>query len=218
MPIIRAGRLQRKGDWAGAASILEAAVARDASDAELHRRLARAYKHQRRLVEAEAAYRAALERDPRPTTFTQLARVLKKQRRRGEAAEAHRAAAEELGAVLARDDLNEARREQLGQALERLGDTEGARRVYQELIERDPEATDLDRRVLDAAVRRFPVRRSQARFVTEHLDEIRERAAGTAGGASRLPARVWVYWGQGFADAPPVVRAVPRGAHALPHR
>jgi Tfp pilus assembly protein PilF len=202
--IMRARRLERAGDWAGAVSVLEAAVARDASDAALYRRLGRAYEHQRRLVEAEAAYRAALERDPRPEGFAALGRVLRKLRRRDEAALAHRAAAEEL-AVLVCGDANEARREQLGQALERVGDIEGARCVYQELIERDPDATDLDRRLLEVAVRRFPARRRRARFVTEHLDEIRERAAGAARGPSGLPARVWVYWGQGFHDVPPVV-------------
>ena len=76
---------------------------------------------------------------------------------------------------------------------------------------------DLDRRLLDAAVRRFPVRRRQARFVAAHLDEIRERAAGAARGSSRLPARVWVYWGQGFATLRPSFDAAKR-AHALPHR
>jgi tetratricopeptide (TPR) repeat protein len=181
-------------------------VARDASDATLHRRLGRAYEHQRRLLEAEAAYRAALERDPRPEAFTELARVLRKLGRRDEAAVAHSVVAGGLGAKLARDDLSDARCERLGQVLERLGDIEGARRLYQEMIERDPTATDLDRRLLDDSVRRFPARRRQVRFVTEHLDEIRERASGAARGPPGLPAHIWVYWGQGFADAPPVVR------------
>ena len=213
MLLIRARRLERRGDWAGAASVLEAAVARDPSDVGLHQRLGRAYRQlgrayedERRLEEAEAAYRAALEQHPQPETFRKLGRALKKLRRRDEAVGAHREAAEELGAVLARDDSNEARREQLGQTLERMGDLEGARRVYQELIERDPEATDLDRRLLDAAVRRFPARRGHARFVMENLDEIRERAAAGARGPSGRPAGVWVYWGQGLADAPHVVR------------
>ena len=212
MPLVRARRRERAGDWAGVVSALEPAAARDPSDVGLrhrlgraNRRLGRAYEKERRLEEAEAAYRASLEQDPRPETFRRLGRVLRKLRRRDEAVGAHREAAEELGAKLARNDANEARREQLGQALERTGDLEGARRVYRELIERDPEATDLDRRLLDAAVRRFPARRRQARFVTEHLDEIRERAAGAARALSGLPPRVWVYWGQGFAEAPPVV-------------
>jgi Capsular polysaccharide synthesis protein/Tetratricopeptide repeat len=208
---MRARRLERAGDWAGVASALEPAVARDPSDVGLRHRLGRAYRRlgranesERRLEEAEAAYRAALEQDPAPETAKRLARVLNKQRRRGEAVGAQRIAAEGLGRALVGADSNEAR-QRLGQALERSGDIEGARRVYLELIERDPEATDLDRRLLDAAVRRFPARRRQARFVTEHLDEIRGRAAGAARSPSGLPARVWVYWGQGFAEAPPVV-------------
>ncbi len=187
MPLIRARRLERTGDWAGAASVLEAAVARDASDPELHRRLGNAYEHERRLVEAEAAYRAALRRESRPEEFRKLGRVLKRQRRGDEAALAFRMAAEELGAELAHDGANETRREQLGQALERSGDLEGARRVYQELIERDPEATDVDRRLLDAAVGRFPERRRQARFVaavTGQLEATRAEKLGDAGAAA----------------------------------
>jgi tetratricopeptide (TPR) repeat protein len=206
VPLLRARRLEYRRDWAGAASVLEAAVAHAPSDAELHRRLGRVHRHLFSWARAEEAYRAALALERRPETLADLALVLQRQRRLDEAAAAHRLAADEYREMLARDDSNQAWRADLGSALEEAGDLDGARRVYEELIARDPEATDVDRQLLEAAVRRFPMRRSYVHFVHEHLQEIRERTAAGAGERSMLPSRIWVYWGQGFDKAPPIVR------------
>jgi tetratricopeptide (TPR) repeat protein len=140
-----------------------------------------------------------------PETLAELGRIRKRQQRRGESAEAYRLAADGYRAALALDESNQAYRVRLGGALERARDLDGARRVYEELLERDPETTDLDRLLLQAAVRRFPARRLYVRFVQAHLAEIRERAAAGGGRPGSAP-RVWVYWAQGIANAPPVVR------------
>jgi tetratricopeptide (TPR) repeat protein len=144
-------------------------------------------------------------RDRQPETLEELGRVLKRQRRRGQSVEVYRLAAEGYQAALTLDESNQAYRVRLGRALEQAGDAAAARRVYEELLERDPQATDLDRRLLKAAVRRFPDRRRYPPFVLAHLDEIRERAAAGAEPGRAVP-RVWIYWGQGFASAPAIVR------------
>jgi tetratricopeptide (TPR) repeat protein len=204
-PIIRARRLARRRDWAGAATVLEAAAARNRADARLSLELARAYEGQRRWEEAAQAYRAALSnKDRQPETFLHLGWALQRQRRWKEAAEAHRAAVNAYEAALADDASNRALRLGLGRALEGVRDLAGARRAYEDLLERDPQASEIDRRLLAADSRRFPARREYARFVIAYLDEIRERASAVIPRSSG--PRVWFYWGQGLAAAPAVVR------------
>jgi tetratricopeptide (TPR) repeat protein len=57
--------LLRKGDWAGAAAALEVAAAGLPRNAEAHARLGTAYQFTRRAPEALAAYRKAVELDPK---------------------------------------------------------------------------------------------------------------------------------------------------------
>ena len=57
--------LLRKGDWAGASAALEKAVAGLPGNAEAHARLGYAYQFTRRAPEALAAYRKAVELDPK---------------------------------------------------------------------------------------------------------------------------------------------------------
>jgi len=57
--------LLRKGDWAGAAAALETAAAGLPRHAEAHARLGTAYQFTRRAPEALAAYRKAVELDPK---------------------------------------------------------------------------------------------------------------------------------------------------------
>ena len=57
--------LLRKGDWAGAAAALEKAAAGLPRNAEAHARLGTAYQFTRRTPEALAAYRKAVELDPK---------------------------------------------------------------------------------------------------------------------------------------------------------
>jgi hypothetical protein len=98
----------------------------------------------------------------------------------------------------------------LGELYEIVDRWDDARRAYGAALERDPEATDHDWVLLDRTAKRFQGRRLMARFVQSHLAEILDRAgAATASGpvtGEDVPPRVWVYWEQGFADAPPVVR------------
>lgn len=56
-------------------------------------------------------------------------------------------------------------------------------------------------------VRRLYARRRIARFVSTHFDEIARRVADAQRGpVETAPPRVYVYWAQGFTDAPPIVR------------
>jgi tetratricopeptide (TPR) repeat protein len=214
--------------------VLEAAIARDGSDPALRLHLAHLYERRRGWEQAVQAYRAALALDAsQPRVFARLARALQRQRRWEEAAEAYRAALTldarrarwhfRLGEVLAQgrrwpaaadayrealalDDSKQTWHARLGTALERSRDLDGARRAYEDLLQRDLKTTDVDRRLLEADVRRFPARRRYGRFVAAHLDEIRERASASTYEHPGDRPRIWVYWGQGIANAPAVVR------------
>jgi tetratricopeptide (TPR) repeat protein len=61
--------LLRKGDWAGAATALERAVAGLPNNAEAQARLGTAYQFTRRAPEALAAYRKAVELDPKSLDY-----------------------------------------------------------------------------------------------------------------------------------------------------
>lgn len=157
------------------------------------------HERERRWEEAAEAYRAVLAIDDRrPRAFGRLGRVLERQRRWEAAAEAYRAA-------LALDGSKKVWQVRLGKVLER-SDRPAARRMYEDLLERDPKRTKLDQRLLEADVKRFPSRRRYARFVAAHLDEIRERAATVRYEPPAEPPRIWVYWAQGMENAPAVVR------------
>ena len=206
-PIVRAWRLGRAGNWASAATVLEKAAVQSPSDAGLRLHLARAYEGQRRWEAAAQAYRAALSNgDRQPETFLHLGWALQRQRRWKEAAEAHRAAARAYEAALAVDDSNQELRLGLGRALEGSRDLAGAGRVYHDLLERDSHASEIDYGLLAADPRRLPARRGYARFVIAHLDEIRARVSTGSSEPSEHRPCIWFYWGQGLAEAPPVVR------------
>jgi hypothetical protein len=106
----------------------------------------------------------------------------------------------------------------LGELYEVVDRMEDARRAYASALEREPNATEHDWVLLGRTAQRFRGRRRMARFVQRHLDEILDRAAAAMPPAAAvtepsvtladtaIPPRVWVYWEQGFAHAPPVAR------------
>jgi tetratricopeptide (TPR) repeat protein len=225
---------ERDHRWEEAAQAHRAALALGDRGPRTFTRLGRALERQRQWDEAEEAYRGALELgDRRPRTFARLGRSLERQRRWDEAADAYRAAltldsgrarwhfrlgealartrewqaaADAYRAALALDDSKERWHLRLGTALGRSGRRDDARRTYEDVLERDPQTTDVDRSLLEADVRRFPSRRRYARFVATHLDEIRERASAVRHEPSAYQPRIWVYWDKGIATGPAIVR------------
>ncbi|HSJ43433.1 MAG TPA: capsular polysaccharide synthesis protein [Euzebyales bacterium] len=90
--------------------------------------------------------------------------------------------------------------------LRRLGDTDGVAHVTATMRECEPGMSPVEQRLLAADPEHFEARRYLVAFVTAHLDEIHERAVHAQPASAEAPYRVWVYWGQGMAEAPPVVR------------
>ena len=66
--------------------------------------------------------------------------------------------------------------------------------------------SSVEQRLLAAGPERFEARRQLLGFVEAHLNEIQELAADVQPAAPDARHRVWVYWGQGMAEAPAVVR------------
>ena len=196
----RLGRtLERTRAWADAAAAYEQAIAHDDSRAAWHYRHGRVLERTRHWADAVAAYRAAIQRDPtRPHWHYRLGRTLERIRAWADAAAAYEQA-------IALDD-RPAWRQRHAAALRRAHDHAGLRGAVDAMLAREPDMPECERTLLSADPRRFDVRRQIMRFVTEHLDEIRDVAA-TPFGVSPHPAdRIWVYWAQGIDHAPTVVR------------
>jgi hypothetical protein len=88
----------------------------------------------------------------------------------------------------------------------RAADEDRAAAAYRAAVARDPATTQVERELLAADAHRFVPRRRILRFVSQHLDEIREQAAVGQRKETELPRRIWVYWAQGMQSAPAVVR------------
>ena len=150
---------------------------------------------------AAAAYRAAIHRDRRnPVLHARLGWVLTQNGEWAAAVDSYREA-------LALDESRVKWHLQLGRALERTRDKDGAREAYAAALAHDPATIDADHVLLNAALRHFAARSRTARFVAQHLDEIRARAEQQTS-AAPWPARprVHIYWAQGIQHAPTVVR------------
>ncbi|HEU5033713.1 MAG TPA: capsular polysaccharide synthesis protein [Mycobacteriales bacterium] len=95
----------------------------------------------------------------------------------------------------------------LTQLHHRLGREPAARRAAVRALAVDGGATSVDRALLRTTPAELRARRRTAQFVAEHLDDIRRRAAAGVSAAPRRSApRVFTFWAQGFAEAPPVVQ------------
>ena len=87
------------------------------------------------------------------------------------------------------------------------GDTEGAFRLAAKALSVDPTASKVDWLMLTENPREFVPRRDIFTLVNLRLDDLRERASSTASGQSvSTRPSVFVYWGQGFSSAPPIVQ------------
>ena len=148
---------------------------------------------------AARAYEAALaERDLEPEWHARLAAARARQRQWDAALKAYREA-------LARDDRPARWHVSVGRVLERQRRWDEAQTAYGAALERDPKATELDRRLLADGARRFPARRRIAAFVSRNLEVIAKAAAREPRILDDARPRLFVYWGQGMAGAPPVV-------------
>ncbi|HEX6257499.1 MAG TPA: capsular polysaccharide synthesis protein [Euzebyales bacterium] len=149
---------------------------------------------------AAEAYAAAvaLERDNAQFHY-RLGRVHHRAGRWAVAADRYRAALE-------LDDSVDVWRERLAHVLGLMGDADGMRRAAVDIADRAGDRTPAERRLLTDDPLRFGVRRRLLQFIAEHIDEIRAGAVNDQPVSRDAPSRVWMYWGQGIAHAPAVVR------------
>lgn len=87
----------------------------------------------------------------------------------------------------------------------RQEDEAAARKAFAQALERDPKAKKLDRKLLSASPVELEARQAMARFIRRRLDRVRADDAATGTG-SAPPRRLFVYWAQGWDEAPAVAR------------
>lgn len=192
--------LAESGRPEAAAEAFSAAVALDGSQPQWHFRLGWVREQARQWDAAAEAYAAAVALDgTQPQWHFRLGRVHQRAGRWNAAAEAYRTA-------IALDDTVDVWHERLAQVLTLLGRRAEVRHVTAEILRRTRDVTPVERQLLASDPLRFGVRRRLLRFVAAHIDEIRERAADVQVEPPDVPARVWMYWGQGIAGAPAIVR------------
>jgi tetratricopeptide (TPR) repeat protein len=94
----------------------------------------------------------------------------------------------------------------LGLAYEHLGRWDEVGEAYRRGLSLDPEAGEVEWRMLEREVREFPGRRSQLHFVQRHLSEIQDEAARSLAREEDRSSVIYSYWGQGYDAAPEIVR------------
>jgi hypothetical protein len=96
----------------------------------------------------------------------------------------------------------------LGRILELMERYDEAEKAFHEGLDRDRRSRPIDYAMLDARPRRFMSRRRLGRFVDEHREAILEAYRASGEPEPRRPdtVHVFVFWAQGFDQAPPVVR------------
>lgn len=177
--LFRSGEaLERSGQRSRAIDAYRAAIALDAFHPQWHFRLGRTLERTRDWAGAATAYRAAIERNPtRPYWHVRLGHILTCAREWTGAARAYERA-------LALDDSRMAWREQHAAALRRAHDRDGLDHAVGTLLAHEPDMPPLERQLLAADPRRFDVRRQIARFVTDRIDNPRDRRGVAAGVAT----------------------------------
>ncbi|MFI6088763.1 capsular polysaccharide synthesis protein [Streptomyces sp. NPDC051218] len=102
----------------------------------------------------------------------------------------------------------------VGQALEKHRELKQAAWVYEQAARLDPDGLPVDLKLIASEPQRFMYRRQMARFLTEHLDTLRSRV-GDGPVEENTDPKIFVYWAQGFDDAPPIVKACRKQLEAL---
>jgi tetratricopeptide (TPR) repeat protein len=152
-----------------------------------------------RRAEAERALtRATSGPDPDPAWLHRLGTA---RRRAGD----HAGAADALARAVEGREVPLRWYLELGGEAERAGRLKQARAAYLRWTALDPLPDGLDAVLLDRGVRQFVPRRNAVRFVLERLDGLRDAVAARQVVEDRSDT-VWVYWAQGFEQAPDVVR------------
>lgn len=196
-----------RDDWHGAAEAFFEAICRrsDAPSTWLFR-FADALMNLEDFRGAELAYNRAVARDENPPAdwFFHLGRAHARLREWPAAADAF------LNATARRADAPAAWLYRLGTAQERLKEWDGVSRSYGAALSADPEATELDWRLLEKEPQEFQGRRLVARFLEENINAIRERVLAQADHTHARSDKIFALWMQGIENAPPVVQACHR--------
>ncbi|ASY33184.1 MULTISPECIES: capsular polysaccharide synthesis protein [unclassified Streptomyces] len=115
-----------------------------------------------------------------------------------------------LGLDPRRPGLDVHRLYEVGEALEKHRELKHASWVYLQAIAHDPTALPVDRQLVNSEPQRFKHRRIMARFVNDHLPELKRRVRTMGPVETEGAPKLFVFWEQGFDDAPPVVRSCRR--------
>ncbi len=215
----RARRLAARGRWTAAAQAYERAISWHPANRHWHLALAKAHMRAQNWESAARAYEGAIALDDR------YARHHAKLGRARARAQQWEAAIEAYEAAIERNPLRPQWHAAIARAREHLGHWENApaqtpgdaraqarsarerKRARQAAkLARDPDATELDRRLAAASPGRFAVRRGIGRFVAERLDDIRAGALERPRETRDAGFKVFVFWAQGIDAAPPIVR------------
>ena len=192
------------GFWSAAAAAYAAGL-RDDPDAAPRNyfELGRALDRLRDPTGAEIAYREAIRRRRRVPAWWhfRLGTVQAQLHHWQQAARAYETAIAGRGSRLTHHWHY-----RLGHAYENLGRWDVALDSYRRGLELDPEAGEIERRMLEREAREFPGRRLMLRFVAEHLDELRMGAARPLELGEDRTETIYSYWAQGIETAPEMVR------------
>ena len=194
-------------DWQGAAEAFLEAIRRqsDAPSIWLFR-FAGALMNLKEFRGAQLAYNLAISRDenPPPLWFFDLGQAHARLREWQAAADSF------MDAIARHEEAPAAWLYRLGVAQERLKEWDGASQSYGAALSVDPEATELDWRLLKKEPQEFQGRRMVARFLEENIDAIRDRAATQMEHTDDKSDTIFALWMQGIENAPPVVQACHR--------
>lgn len=202
----RAARAATAGDWPVAVAAYRAGLADQPDAAPRHYdRYGDALERTGELEAAAGAFSQAIARRRNVPAwwYFKLGRVQDRRKQWQPAAEAYRTAIE------IRSEIPPGWHFRLGTMYERLGRWADVQRCYAAGLDADPTTTPMLRQMLESESQEFPGRRKILAFVAEHLDEIRNAATEPLPAIDAAPSvsdPIYLYWAQGFATAPEVVR------------